>query len=295
MLRLIHNQTVSGAILVDDIDDGLPNKTAHRLGSSGDPASYARDGYANYPKQPCYIPRVKPTNVALQGYIDIRETERALLSAGKGKIAGLVRAGLISVVSFTQADVTAPAVTTAVLTVASAALVITGTAMTSLAPNQSSVTITGPGAVTLTQAAILTGGGNFTDTSVSIPQALVPGLTAASLLSVTADDQAATPVLVTFTVAAPVVTTAVLGAPTAGDLTITGTTLASTSPSTTSVVISGTGAVTLTQTQITTGGGTVGATSIVIPAALVPGIATTASLVVVTADFQTSGTPVAVS
>jgi hypothetical protein len=295
MLRLIHNQTVSGAILVDDIDDGLPNKTAHRLGSIGDPASYARDGYANYPKQPCYVPRTKPSNAAIQGYIDIRETERALLSAGKGKIAGLVRAGLITVVNFTQADVAAPTVTTAVLTVASGALIITGTAMTSLAPNQSSVVITGPGAVTLTQAAIVSGGGTFTDTSVSIPEALVPGVTVASLLSVTADDQAATPVLITFTVAAPTVATATKDSPTAGDLTIAGTHMASTSPSITSVIISGTGAVTLTQSQITTGGGTVGATSIVIPAALVPGIAAATSFVVVAADYQTSGTPVAVS
>lgn len=30
MLRLIHNQTVSGSLLINDIDDGLPNKTARR-------------------------------------------------------------------------------------------------------------------------------------------------------------------------------------------------------------------------------------------------------------------------
>jgi len=37
MLRLVHKQTVQGAILVDDIDDGIPNKEVHRLGSYGDP------------------------------------------------------------------------------------------------------------------------------------------------------------------------------------------------------------------------------------------------------------------
>lgn len=199
MLRLIHNQTVSGAILVDDIDDGLPNKTAHRLGSSGDPASYARDGYANSPKQACYVPRTKPSNAAIQGYIDVRETQRALLSAGKGKIAGLARAGLITVVSFLPSDVVAPVVTTAVLdTPGVGDLTITGTGLTSLTPNQSSVAITGTGAVALTQAQIITGTGTISDTSIVIPAALVPGIAAAtSLVVVTADDlTSGTPVAV---------------------------------------------------------------------------------------------------
>ena len=56
MFRLIHNQTIQNGILVDDIDDGLPNKEVHRLGSTADPKAYVRDGYANKVKQPCYIP-----------------------------------------------------------------------------------------------------------------------------------------------------------------------------------------------------------------------------------------------
>jgi hypothetical protein len=80
MLRLIHAQTVQGALLVDDIDDGLPNKTAHRLGSVADPNAYARDGYANKPKQSCYIPRVKPTDATIPGYIDLEESTRVLPS-----------------------------------------------------------------------------------------------------------------------------------------------------------------------------------------------------------------------
>jgi hypothetical protein len=56
MLRVIHNQTVVGGIIVDDIDDGLPNKEVHRLGSSAYPKQYVRDGYAGKAKQPCYIP-----------------------------------------------------------------------------------------------------------------------------------------------------------------------------------------------------------------------------------------------
>ena len=76
MLRLIHTQSEQGAILIDDIDDGMPNKTAHRLGSVGDPAAYKRDGYANEPKQAVYIPRTNAVNELLAGSIDLNETQR---------------------------------------------------------------------------------------------------------------------------------------------------------------------------------------------------------------------------
>jgi hypothetical protein len=167
MLRLIHAQTVVGAILVPDIDDGLPNKTAHRL--EGDPKQYERDGYANSPKQKCYIP---PT-----GYIDLQETDRVVASAAKGAIKKLQNAGLISVVSFTPADLNTPVLTLANLDAPGAGdLTLTGTGFLSLAPATSSVVITGTGAITLTSTQITTGGGTFTNTSVVIPTALIPGV-----------------------------------------------------------------------------------------------------------------------
>lgn len=192
MLRLIHNQTVTSSLLVDDIDDGLPNKAVHRLGSTGDPKAYDRDGYANSPKQPCYIPQTKPTNPAINGYIDLNETDRVTLSAGKGKIKKLSDAGFITVVSFTAADVVAPAITNADKDTPGAGQVtITGTGFASLAPNTSSVLVTGTGGpLTLTQAAIVGAGGTFTDTSIVIPAALVPGIALATTsVKVLADDQ----------------------------------------------------------------------------------------------------------
>jgi hypothetical protein len=72
------------------------------------------------------------------------------------------------------------------------------------------------------------------------------------------------------------------------DLTITGTGLASTSPNVTSVYITGTGAVTLTDAAIIAGSGTVGATSIVIPAALIPSVVPTTSSTQVRAHNQLS-------
>jgi hypothetical protein len=200
MLRLIHNQTVSGAILVDDIDDGLPNKPVHRLGSTADPKAYVRDGYANKPKQPCYIPRVKATNPAIPGYIDLEQTDRVMLSAGRGKISKLStavppNAPLISVVSFVASDLATPAITTPggadLGTPGVGDLTISGTKFLSLTPNESIVTITGTGAVTLTQAQIIDPivGGTFTDTAIFVPAILIPGVVITnSFAMVTADD-----------------------------------------------------------------------------------------------------------
>lgn len=192
MLRLIHNQSTTSALLVDDIDDGLPNKMTHRLGSSGDPKAYDRDGYANSPKQPCYVPTKKPTNPAISGYIDLKQTEKVILSAGKGKIKKLSDAGFITVVSFTMDDVAAPAITVADLgTPGVGQITITGTRLLSLAPNESSVLVTGTGGpLALTQTAIVAAGGTFTNTSIVIPAAMVPGvaLTTTSV-KVMADDQ----------------------------------------------------------------------------------------------------------
>ena len=114
MIRVVHAQTVLGAILVDDIDDGLPNKDYNRLGSSGDPKVYKRDGYANADKQRCYVPRRKIGETAIPGYIDLRETQKVKLSAGKGKIAKLLSAGLVTVVSLQPSDLVTPNVTAAV-------------------------------------------------------------------------------------------------------------------------------------------------------------------------------------
>lgn len=192
MLRLIHNQTLNSPILVDDIDDGIPNKMTHRMGSTGDPKAYERDGHMLLAKQPCYIPLRKPTNPAIAGYIDLKQTERVILSSGKGKIKKLADAGLITVVSFTMGDAAAPTITTADLnTPAAGALTITGTKFLSLAPNESAVLLTGTGGpLTLTRTAILAVGGTFTDTSIVIPAASIPGVALGTTYAkVLADDQ----------------------------------------------------------------------------------------------------------
>jgi hypothetical protein len=193
MLRLVHAQTVQGPIRVDDIDDGLPNKEVHRLGSSGDPKAYKRDGYASADKQPCYVPRVKAGETAIPGYIDLRQTNKVTLSSSKGKIAKLVQAGLISTVSFVPTDIVTPVVSGAVHGVPGTGdVTITGTGFLSVAPDISTVTIKGAGVgvagITLTRTQVLGGtGGAFTDTSIVVDTLLAPGLAAGDTVTVRAD------------------------------------------------------------------------------------------------------------
>ncbi len=195
MLRIIHAQTVSGGILIDDIDDGLPNKEVYRIGSHANPKALLTDGYANRAKQPCYVPRTKPTNAAIAGYIDLNQTQRVDLSAGKGKIFKLKQAGLVTVVSFVASDLAAPTITSATLNSPGAGdLTLVTTKALSVAPNISSVTITGSGAKSLTSTQITGGGATFPDTSIVIPAALIPSVAATtSSISLTADDQTSSP------------------------------------------------------------------------------------------------------
>jgi len=301
MLRLIHNQTVQGPLVIKDIDDGIPNKTAKR--GTGDPKKYHRDGSTpggkdlstepgvNYPKQSCYVPRTKIGNPAVAGYIDLVESDRVLMSQSKGDIKGFADASKITVVSYATTDLATPVVTTVELNRPTTGdLTITGTGLTSLTPNTSTVVITGTGATTLTQAAIVTAGGSVGATAIVIPAALVTGVVVtASSAKVLADDNYSNIVAVTvWSLMTPVIIEALLSNPTTGDLTITGSGFVSTGPETSSVVLTGTGAVTLASADIVSGSGTFTDTSIVIPAALVTGIVETATSAKVVADTKDS-------
>ena len=167
-------------------------------------------------------------------------------------------------------------------------LTLTGIDFTSTAPLTSSVVITGTGAVTLTQAQIIAGGGMFTDTSVVIPAVLIPGVAEGTTsAAVTAEGFTSAAVAL---IVRPVLTSATLDAPGVGDLTLAGTSFLSTVGDS-SVTITGDGAAVLTETDILAAGGVAvfTETSIVIPAALIAGVATVTSSVMVTADGLNSG------
>jgi hypothetical protein len=196
MLRVQHNQTVVGGILVDDIDDGLPNKTVYRLGSQGDPKAYKRDGYAQAPKQSCYIAFNRTTQgyPSVPGYIDLDETPRVLLSSGEGRIFNLQKAELVTVTSLTASQVAAPVVTAASHSSSSNASV-TGTTLTSVSPDTTTVTFaagtaTAPSPAVWTQAQILAATGTVSATSITIPlSAFSTAPSAGNTVTVNANEQ----------------------------------------------------------------------------------------------------------
>jgi len=198
MIRLIHNQTVVGGILVDDIDDGLPNKEVHRLGSLGDPKAYERDGYANKPKQQAYIPysHTAPNGSVVPGYITLQQTNKVTDSQGKGKIfklsskpattlPGSSNFPLVTLVTgITQAQLAEAVISAAAH---GPPTTITGSAGTfvSVTPDVSTVTfgkgagatlpVTRYGGQTLTSTQIVADGGSFAAGAISIAAASFTG------------------------------------------------------------------------------------------------------------------------
>jgi hypothetical protein len=127
----------------------------------------------------------------LPGYIDLEETERVILSAAKGKIAGLKDVGLISVVSLIASDLDQPVITSATLDAPAAGdLTLVGTDFLSVTPDITRVTLTGPGvgSITLTAAQITAvAPGAVTGTSIIIDSTLVPALAVGDSVTVTSD------------------------------------------------------------------------------------------------------------
>jgi len=171
MLRVTHNQTVVGPILINDIDDGLPNKEVYRLGSQANPKAYKRDGYANSVKQACYVPFNRATQglPSVAGYVTLNQTDRVIKSSGSGTIFKLQKAGLVTVTSLTAAQVAAPVVTAGNHS-SGGNVAITGTTMTSVSPDTTTVTFAGGASPAVwTQAAILAATGTVSATSITIP------------------------------------------------------------------------------------------------------------------------------
>jgi hypothetical protein len=175
MFRLIHAQKNSGSLLINDIDDGLANKPRRRS-NAGHPDGSPPVGYANVLKQPAYVPRRKPGEPAIAGYIDLQETQAVLLSAGGGTIAGFRDNGYLTVVSLIEDDLTPATLTSATL---AGDVTLAGTDFESVEPDVSEVIFEGPGAVVLSRDDIETAGGTFSDVSIVVPAALIAGVTAA--------------------------------------------------------------------------------------------------------------------
>ncbi len=113
----------------------------------------------------------------------------------------------------------------------------------------------------------------------------VPALTPGAAIAVIKDDGSTT-----FTATLPVVTSATLNSPGAGDVTIAGTGLGSSEKVATSIKLTGVVSKVLSQAFLVHNGGSVSATAIVIPAALIPGATTVTTSVKVQVRQRMSGT-----
>lgn len=145
-------------------------------------------------KQPVYIPfqRVGPTKQVTPGFVDLVFSDRVELSFNSGVIANLVADGQATDISYDDSVLAAPVITVANINVPTPGdLTITGLNLDSLAPITSKVFITGTGGpFTFTKAQILAGLGTFSNTSIFIPAAMVPGIVAATTFAqVEADEQ----------------------------------------------------------------------------------------------------------
>jgi hypothetical protein len=284
MLRVIHSQSQDGLIILSDIEDGVRFSSRIILDNAARLAA----------KQPVYVPYYNPDDPTQPGFVDLDETDKVLLSADHGCIAGLVDAGLATVEIFAAADILIPTIVSVELNddVFVGGLVVIGTKLLSTLPFVSSLIITGDGAVTYTRAEVIAGGGTWTDTQIALPATLITGVVeTTSEITVTADGLTVTPVVEVALGATtvPVVTTAVLSD---GDdpniLTVTGTGFLSILPDTSSIIITGSGAVTISKADVLTGSGTWTDTEVVLPAALITDVAVGTSSVAIEADSETS-------
>lgn len=153
LIRVVNQQTINRSILLDKLDDGQANT----------------EGYANLPKQQVYVPYSNPLDTSVKGYVDLVPTDRVLLSANNGTIAGLKTAGRTDHFAFSSALVTTPVISGAAH--AGTDTTIDGTTFLSVTPDVTYVTFESPGGVTqkVPSSAFTT----FTATQIIVPDAAV--------------------------------------------------------------------------------------------------------------------------
>jgi len=125
LIRVINEQTISSpSILLDKLDDGQANT----------------EGYAQRAKLQVYVPYSNPVDPTVKGYVDLIPTDRVLLSANNGTIAGLAASSpaRISVAAVNSALLATPTITAAAN--AAGNTTIDGTTFLSVTPDVTYVT-----------------------------------------------------------------------------------------------------------------------------------------------------------
>lgn len=171
-LRLIHNQTVPGDILISDIDQGMPVEHLDMQRKQDVYVTYHKKSFVGFGVDlKVNVDRSTP------GYIDLVLSDKVKLSQAGGDIAGLSAAGLIQELNLDTGIIVQPTVLSAYQDLAGGAeadddyrVNVTGTDFGSLLPVTSSITLSdGVTSKTFTQDEVLNGGGNFNDFEVSVP------------------------------------------------------------------------------------------------------------------------------
>lgn len=145
LIRLVHTQTNSGALLVTDIDSGLPNEE-----------------FGFYRKQPVYVPvyrtyfgsdNLVKVDRSLAGFVNLVPSDKVKLSQDSGVIKALEDNGFLTVVEIPTGALGAPnitAVTVDDLTVGDdgvgpaddGSLVIDGSNFASFSPDTTTISVT---------------------------------------------------------------------------------------------------------------------------------------------------------
>jgi len=169
LIRLVHTQSTDGALLVTDIDSGLPNEE-----------------FGFYRKQPVYVPyhrtyfgsdNLVKVDQTKAGFVDLVPSDKARLSADSGVIKGLSDNGFLTVTEIPTGALAAPTISAVTMddatggddsigTVDDGSLTIDGTNFTSYAPDVTSISVTdGATSVELTDADT---GVSVSDTQITI-------------------------------------------------------------------------------------------------------------------------------
>lgn len=169
LYRLVHSQNSEGALLIPDIEAGLPN-----------------EAFGFYYKQPVYVPyyRTYFDNDGLvavdrtqPGYVDLVPSDKVKLSEDDGCISGLAANGFLTVVNIPTGALDAPTIsstthdtTTSATSGTDDGLVdITGTNLLSYNPDTTSIELTD--GVTTSTVTADDAGVSVTATSITITAA----------------------------------------------------------------------------------------------------------------------------
>lgn len=135
-IRLVHNQSTKGPIILTDIDQGLP---IEHLDEERKQSCYLSYYHKYFVKEPNGVVRVEVDRTR-PGFIDLVPSDKVTQPMATGQLKGLADQGLLEVVSIPDGGFVAPEIEEA--TYEEGTLTITGTGFLSAAPDVTGVKVT---------------------------------------------------------------------------------------------------------------------------------------------------------